>query len=118
MTALRQEALQIVNDIPENLLSELVKNLREFKSKLTENFSGKKSEVDPIRAASIKALKDWRDSHKDFFETEPELDPKKAAAYAAIAEWRERNRKYLTGYTTDWEKERELAMEEKYGRID
>ena len=118
MTALRQEALQIVNDIPENLLSEFVQNLREIKSKLEKNFSGKKSEVDPSRAAAIKALEDWRDSHKDFFDSKPELDPKKAAAFKALEEWRERNRKYLTEYSTDWERERELAMEEKYGRID
>lgn len=114
MTALRQEALQIVNDIPENLLSELVQNLREFKLKLTKNFSGKKSEVEPNRAAAIKALKDWRDSHKDFFESKPELDPKKVAAMEAIAEWQERNRDFLNS-GIDWEKERELAMEEKYG---
>ena len=116
MTALRQEALQIVNDIPENLLSELVQNLREFKSKLEKNFSRKKSEIDPSRAAAIKALEDWRDSHKDFFESKPELDPKKVAAMKAIAEWQECNRDLLNS-GIDWEKERELALEEKYGRF-
>ena len=114
MTALRQEALQIVNDIPENLLSELVKNLREFKSKLTENFSDKKAAVAPDRAAALAKLVEWRERNKDRLNSVCEVAPKKSAAMASIAEWQERNKDFLNS-GIDWEKERELAMEEKYG---
>lgn len=67
MTALRQEALQIVNAIPDNLLAAFVQYLKNFK---------------PDKKISIDDL---------------EVDPKKAAAFAAMEELRVRNRKYLKG---------------------
>ncbi|MBR5913107.1 MAG: hypothetical protein IKZ58_01910 [Selenomonadaceae bacterium] len=84
MLALRQEALQIVNDIPDNLLAAFVQYLKNFK---------------PDKKISIDDLN---------------VDPKKAAAMKAIAEWQERNRTILES-GIDWDKEFELAMEEKYG---
>ncbi len=112
---LRQEAFQILNEIPENSLSELVQNLRDFKSKLEKNFPGKKSEIDPNRAAAFAKLAEWRDRRKELLTSE--IDPKKAKAYAAIAEWQKRNRDFLNS-GIDWEKEYAEALEEKYGRID
>ncbi len=111
---LRQEALQIINEIPENSLSEFVQNLREIKSKLEKNFSGKKSEVDPSRAAAFAKLTEWRDRNKDRLNSDFEVDPKKSAAMAAIAAWQERNRDFLNS-GVDWDKERAAALEEKYG---
>lgn len=67
MQALRQEALQIVNEIPDNLLASFVQYLKNFKP-------DKKNSIDDL-----------------------EVDPKKAAAFAAMEELRVRNRKYLKG---------------------
>ncbi|MBQ9442303.1 MAG: hypothetical protein IJU55_04765 [Selenomonadaceae bacterium] len=111
---LRQEALQIINDIPENSLSELVQNLRDFKLKLTKKSSESNLDAESRRAAAFAKLAEWRDLNKDRLNSDFEVDPKKSAAMAAIAEWQERNRDFLNS-GVDWDKERELAMEEKYG---
>ncbi len=88
MTALRQEALQIVNDTPDDLLAALVQNLKNFKyEKIDSRNRGM---------------------------TADGLDPKKVAAVKAIKEWQERNRDILES-GIDWDKEFEIAMEEKYG---
>ena len=81
MQALRQEALQIVNDVPDNLLAALVENLKHFKS-----------------------------------ENKYEIYARKAAAMKSIKEWQERNRAILES-GIDWDKEIELAVEEKYGNF-
>ena len=88
MTALRAEALQIVNEMPDDLLASLVQNLRTFKY---EKFDSRNRKV-----------------------TADGLDPKKVAAVKAIKEWQDRNRAVLDS-NIDWDKEFESAMEEKYG---
>ena len=87
MTALRQEALQIVNDMPEYLLRALVDNLQHFKERQVNSL-----EIEKIDSG--------------------EVDPKKASAFAAMEEWIYRNREILS--KIDPEREREIAMEEKY----
>ena len=89
MTALREEALQIVNDMPEYLLQALVENLQSFKKRQFNELDNKKI-------------------------NKGEIDPKKAAAFAALEEWRVRNRKY-SKLVVDWEKEFLEAIDEKYG---
>ena len=81
MTALRQEALQIVNDMPDNLLAAFVKYIKNFQPDISIDGS--------------------------------EIDSKKAAM-KAIEEWQGRNRAILES-GIDWDKEIELAVEEKYG---
>lgn len=88
MTALRQEALQIVNNMPDYLMKALVENLKHFKFRQIDSFE------------------------KDL--VGKEIDPKKAEAFASMEEWRYRNRAILES-DVDWEKETEAAMEEKYG---
>ena len=88
MTALREEALKIVNELPDYLMDALVYNLKYFKSRQFDELDNEKI-------------------------NNGELDQKKAAAFAAMEEWIECNRKVLS--EIDSEKERELAMEEKYG---
>ena len=88
MTALREEALQIVNAVPDDLLASLVQNLRTFKYEKIDSRN---------RGA-----------------TDDGLDPKKVAAIKAIKEWQVRNKAILES-GIDWDKELELAMEEKYG---
>ena len=86
---LREEALQIVNDMPEYLLQALVENLQSFKKRQFNELDNKKI-------------------------NKGEIDPKKAAAFAALEEWRVRNRKY-SKLVVDWEKEFLEAIDEKYG---
>lgn len=88
MTSLRQEALQIVNDVPDDLLAALVQNLKTF----TES---------QFYDKDIEKLKN---------ET---IDPKKAAAFAVMEELRVRNRKYFKG--VDLEKAFLEAIDEKFG---
>ena len=88
MTALREEALQIVNAVPDDLLASLVQNLRTFKYEKIDS-----------RNRGV---------------TDDELDLKKLEAIKFIKEWQERNRALLES-GIDWDKERDLAMEEKYG---
>lgn len=89
MTALREEALQIVNEMPDYLLQALVDNLQSFKKRQFNMIDNEKV-------------------------AKGELDPKKAAAFAALEEWRVRNRKYSKSIV-DWEKEFLEAIDEKYG---
>ena len=87
---LREEALQIVNDMPEYLLQALVENLQSFKKRQFNELDNKKI-------------------------NKGEIDPKKAAAFAALEEWRVRNRKY-SKLVVDWEKEFLEAIDEKFGK--
>ncbi|MBQ6976902.1 MAG: hypothetical protein IJQ16_10195 [Selenomonadaceae bacterium] len=89
MTALREEALQIVNETPEYLLQALVDNLQSFKKRQFNELDNEK----------IK---------------KGEINPKKAA-FAALEEWRVRNRKY-SKLVVDWEKEFLEAIDEKFGK--
>ncbi|MBQ9486228.1 MAG: hypothetical protein IJU91_00280 [Selenomonadaceae bacterium] len=88
MTALRQVVVQMINDMPEHLLPAVIQILKDFKER---QFDEK----------DIEKLNNGM------------LDPKKAAAFAAMEEWVYHNRDVLS--KIDPEKERELAMEEKYG---
>ena len=88
MSALREEALKIVNEMPEDLLSALLQNLQTFKYE----------KIDSRNRAP----------------TADGFDPKKLAAFKAMEDWRKRNKAILDSIT-DWDKEREMAMEEKYG---
>lgn len=90
MVNLREEALQIVNDMPDYLLKALVDNLKHFKFR----------QIDSMK-------KDLNGN---------EIDPKKAAAFAAMEEWRYRNGA-ISESDIDLDKERGLAMEEKYGPL-
>lgn len=85
---LRQEAIDIVNNIPDDLLAALVQNLKTFKYEKIDS-----------RNRGI---------------TADGVDPKKAAALAAIKEWQQKNMHILKS-GIDWDKERDAAMEEKYG---
>ena len=85
---LREEALQIVNDMPEYLLKALLYNLEDFKDR----------QFDVIDNEKV---------------TNGEYDIKKVAAFAAMEELRYHNRDILS--KIDPEEERETAMEEKYG---
>ena len=109
MNALRQEALEIVNDIPENFLLELVENLRGLKNKFAEknNFIEEKSADDYTFEEKVAYL-----------ESLPgiEVDPKVNSALSQIADWQKRNKEILS-LGIDWEKERAKAMEEKYGSV-
>lgn len=95
MTALRQEALQIVNAVPENLLAVLVETLRKFQIETSHNFT--------------------EEELKEIFNSDAE--PKKAAAMADIEEWQKRNKDILNS-AIDWDKELEDALNEKYGFIE
>ena len=88
MSALREETLKIVNEMPEDLLAALLQNLKTFKYEKLDS--------------------------RNRTPTADGLDPKKVAAFKAIKEWQERNRVILES-GIDWDKEREIAMEEKYG---
>lgn len=99
MLTLRQEALQIVNEIPDNLLAECVSYLRNFKTKFE-----KKSGV-------------TEEEFQKFLHSGAGIDPKKAAAFAALEKWKEDNKNFLTS-DIDWERERWEALNEKYGPLD
>ena len=85
---LREEALQIVNDTPDNLLENFVRYMKNFKS-------GKNASVE----SSV---------------NEDEVFNKRAKAIAEIKEWQKQNMHILKS-GIDWDKERDAAMEEKYG---
>ena len=90
MTALREEALQIVNGIPDHMLIAFLAYLKNFNFKQSDSL-------------------EKRVDDEEFYS-------KRKDAIAAIKEWQERNRAILES-GIDWNKELELAMEEKYGRI-
>ncbi len=90
MTALREEALQIVNAVPDHMLIAFLAYLKNFNFKQSDSL-------------------EKRVDDEEFYS-------KRKDAIAAIKEWQERNRAILES-GIDWNKELELAMEEKYGRI-
>ena len=106
MLTLRQEAMQIVNDIPDNFLVELVKNLKNFQFRATNNNVIEEKENTP----TMEEMRRFINSDTTH------LDPKKAAAFASLEKWRKQNRGFL--HSIDPKKERAAAMEEKYGPID
>ena len=106
MLTLRQEAMQIVNDIPDNFLVELVKNLKNFQFRATNNNVIEEKENTP----TMEEMRRFINSDTTH------LDAKKAAAFASLEKWRKQNRKFLR--SIDLEKERAAAMEERYGSFD
>ncbi len=109
MTALRQEALQILNNVPENVLAEIVSYLRNFQTETPVQNEPeteiKPEDDDPITEEEFQA----------FLHSNGGIDPKKAAAFARLEEWRKNNTvHYPAG--TDWKKEFEEAIceSEKY----
>lgn len=90
MSALREETLKIVNEMLEDLLASLLQNLQTFKYEIIDS--------------------------RNRTPTADGFDPKKVTAYKAIAEWRERHKEILQS-DIDWDKERELVMEEKYASL-
>ncbi len=89
MTALRQEALQMVNDMPEYLLMTVIQFLQNLQLK----------EVDSTETEIV--------DDDEFF-------AKRAKAIANIKEWQKCNEDLLKS-DIDWDKEIEIALEEKYG---
>lgn len=57
MTALRQEALQIVNDVPENLLAEFVSYLRKFQIE--------SDGINPKKAAALADIEKWQERNRN-----------------------------------------------------
>ena len=102
MTALRQEALQMVNDMPENLLAALIETIQNFKIQNETPTEDEKKY--PFTKEELQEILD------------SDIDPKKAAALKGIEEWQERNKEILNS-GIDWDKELEEALNEKYGVI-
>ena len=110
MLALRQEAIELLNELPENLLAEVVKNLRDLKNKI-KNFTTEKtnSQKKFIEGHSF-TEEDWQ----KFLNSGSGTDPKKAAAFSRLEELR-KNNSVLFSPDTDWKKEIAEAACEKYG---
>lgn len=98
MTALREEALQIVKEVPDDFLVALIENLLKFKNEVVEK---------PKHNFTKEELQEIINSPDD---------PKKAAAWAAIEEWQKRNKDILNS-GIDWDKELMEAIDEKYGFV-
>ena len=107
MLTLRQEAIKIVNEIPDDSLSEFVNIISALKNKFVKKKDKTTSKNKIETAYTIEEI-------KSLLKSDPNIDPKKAAAFAAIEEWQENNKAFLTS-NIDWEQERAAAMEEKYG---
>ena len=97
MTALRQEALQIVNAVPENLLAEFVLYLRKFQTETKSKFT--------------------EEEFQTFLNSGEGINPKKAAAFARLEELRKSNTVHFPA-DTDWKKEIEEAHNENYFSVD
>lgn len=104
MLTLRQEAIKIVNEIPSDCLEEIVSYLRGVKLK-------KEQEPAPIYEKSDITEEEFQ----RFLNSGRGVDPKKAAAFARLEEWRKKNTVHLPA-GTDWKKEYEEALDEKYGK--
>lgn len=106
MTALRQEAIQMVNDMPENLIATLVEFMHKLQYETPVQNEPEPEIENPITEEEFQA----------FLHSGEGIDPKKAAALKGIEEWQERNRAFLNS-GIDWDKELEEALNEKYGII-
>ena len=105
MTALRQEAMQMVNDMPENLMAALV----EFMHKL-QNENEMPVQAEP----EIKPEDDnpiTEEEFQAFLHFGEGIDPKKAAALKWIEEWQERNKEFLNSKIDDDKKFEEAKIE-------
>ena len=102
MLTLRQEAIKIVNEIPSECLSEIVSYLREVKLK-------KEQEPDPEYEKSDITEEEFQ----RFLHSGRGINPKKAAALARLQKLVENNKVHMPA-NTDWKKEYEEALDEKY----
>lgn len=136
MTALRQEAMQMINDMPENLMAALVETIKnfkiqnetpvqdapdsEFETRKAVAFARlealRKENSDNLNSETRKPRKITEEEFQDFLHYGKGIDPKKAAALKWIEEWQERNKDILNS-GIDWDKELEEALNEKYGII-
>lgn len=105
MLTLRQQALQIVNEVPENLLSDFVTYLYNFRLKFAEKIEPTKTLV----AGHTFTEEDWQ----NFLNSDSGIDPQKAAAFSRLEDWRKQNANFLI--SIDPKKEIAAALEEKYG---
>ena len=106
MLALRQEAIELLNELPENLLAEVVQNLRDLKNKFAEKTNSQKKFVEGHSFTE----KEWQ----KFLNSGSGTDPKKAAAFSRLEKLR-KNNSVLFSPDTDWKKEIAEAACEKYG---
>ena len=106
MLTLRQEAIKIVNEIPNECLSEIVTYLRDVKLKKEQEPAPKYEKSDITE-----------EEFQRFLHSGSGINPKKAAAFARLEEWRKKNTVHLPA-NTDWKKEVEDAICEKYGMVD
>ena len=102
MLTLRQEAIKIVNEIPNECLSEIVTYLRDVKLKKEQEPAPKYEKSDITE-----------EEFQRFLHSGSGINPKKAAAFARLEEWRKKNTVHLPA-NTDWKKEYEEALDEKY----
>ena len=106
MLALRQEAIELLNELPENLLAEVVQNLRDLKNKFAEKTNSQKKFVEGHSFTE----EEWQ----KFLNSGSGTDPKKAAAFSRLEELRKNNSVHFSP-DTDWKKEIAEAACEKYG---
>lgn len=99
MTALRQEAFQILNNVPENVLAEIVSYLRNFQTETSVQAEPEPKKKYPFTKEELQAILD------------SDVDPKKAAALKGIEEWQERNREFLNSEIDDDKKFEEAEIE-------
>ena len=109
MLALRSEAIQLVNELPENLLVEVVQNLRDLKNKIANKTElAKKNVVEQTFS---------EEEFQNFLNSGSGIDPKKAIAFAKLEMWRKNNKVNLPVHT-DWKKEIMKVAEEKHDYFD
>ena len=105
MTALRQEAMQILNNVPENVLAEIVTYLRNFQTE-TPVQDEPETEIapeddDPITEEEFQA----------FLHSNGGIDPKKAAAFERLEKWKKDNAEFLNSEIDDDKKFEEAEIE-------
>ena len=102
MLTLRQEAIKIVNEIPSDCLSEIVTYLRSVKLKKEQEPAPKYEKSDITE-----------EEFQRFLHSGSGINPKKAAAFARLQKLVESNNVHMPA-NTDWKKEYEEALDEKY----
>ena len=111
MLSLRQEALQFVNNVPDNLLSALVEHLNNFKLPSTNTDIETKTKTVSKNTFTDEEIRNLA------YATNIEVDPKKEKAFKELEEWRIQNR-HLLDPNTDYKQVWLEAIDEKYGFTD
>ena len=104
MSALRQEAIAIVNNLPEQYLATFVQNIKDF----VKNLNPKKKTMHPDLPFT---QEEW-----DAFVARQELDPKKVMAFDNMERFLSEH-PINVNETFDYNQERWEAISEKYGSI-